>query len=176
MPVIPKYAWTGDPWWIVLKRLRAARLVRAYLYGTFPEDAPCWGDKHESWHTYYCREMQWAYKIGEFVRTRSFRYSEMLKEARAMVADRGVAKPGGLEEDLELLKQYERRLYDRRAKENRWHRVIEPMEQVEIDAECSWKTYVLAGICPLCGTNLPCQSCSIPAMQIDGRGGLKAIP
>ena len=162
-----------DPTWVVLKRLRAARLIRSILYGTFPEDAPCWGDKHRTWTSFYCREMQWAFKVGEFVRDRSFKYSELLNESRRFVALNGVATCPGLEQDLELLKAWEKPLYAKRREERRWeNREVQAQEMVEIQGDLMWRDYVLSGTCPLCGTKLPCAECEIPAMKIDGRGGL----
>ena len=170
---MPRRPWKPDPPWIVLKRLRAARLIRAILYGTFPEDAPCWGDKHKNWSSFYCREMQWAFKVGEFVKVRSFRYSELLSEARRYVVIHGVAFPVGLEVDLDLLKEWEKQLYEKRTAEGRWNLAKQtPEEELKAQGDMMWKTYILSGLCPLCGVSLPCKECEIPAMKIDGRGGL----
>jgi hypothetical protein len=155
-----------------LKRLRAARLVRAILYGTFPEDAPCWGDKHAKWKSFYCREMSWAFKVGEFVKHRTFRYSELLNEARQYVLIHGVAYCTTLEGDLDLLRGWENQLSAKRRSENRYATDLTEEEKLKIQGDMMWKSYVLSGLCPLCGTNLPCAECEIPAMKIDGRGGL----
>jgi hypothetical protein len=150
-------------------------LLRATLYGTFPEDAPCWGDLHPNWKQYYCREMLWACTLKQFVARRMFRYSDLLKEARALIATSGPSVPTGLEQDLELLKVLEHRLRDRASREGRWDTPEPtPEERIEIDAEATWKTFVLKGICPLCGGILPCPDCNIPVLVPDGRGGLRA--
>ena len=34
------------------------------MYGTWPDPAPCWGDKKGG---FYCRELSWAWLVREYV-------------------------------------------------------------------------------------------------------------
>lgn len=165
-----------DPPHIVAKRLRFARRVRSVLYGADP--APCWGDKKDG---HYRREMTWAWTVREYAGSRLFRYIEALDEAKAMVRERGSPwVPTGLAEDLALLKAWQGRMRARAFAEGR-HAIAHEQrrDKARVVAETialKAKGDLIAGVCPLCGDPLPCIDCGVPAVRLDGKGGLEALP
>ena len=166
---------TDDPN-VIVKRVKAAKVLRAVLYGG-----------HEVRVCNARIDCVWAWTVREFVMLRDFRYSELLDEARRFVSLYGHVDPlpaGSPEKevldlDLELVKAFERYMRSRRTELETWRkRPAECLTQQQIlegIATVEAKRLSLLGICPICGGDLPCEPCKLPAVQIDGRGGIVAV-
>lgn len=155
-----------DEWHVILKRKRAAHLLRGILFSDPIPKIP--GKRLDTW----------CWTVREFTHTRLFRYSEMLDEARTFVEEYGslVVEPTEAKEvilhlDLQILQAYEGHLRRRRSILGRIP-VIPSLDEI---AEYHAKQLALDGICASCGGDLPCIECNLPAVEIDGRGGLKAV-
>jgi len=165
------------------------------LYGTWPEKAPldCTGavyrrrsGKHKKGDPMGAkeaaqkRELSWAWTTRQFLRTRAFRMSELCAVAREFHAEHGPPKGCTLTHDIELLKEYERVLHKKASAESRHllnpRVAIDRAATAENKAAMSAKVALLAGVCPMCGDPLPCESCDMPDVMMDGRGGLVAMP
>lgn len=162
-----------DDWHVIVRRTKAAKLMRQILYGG---------------HEVKVREARiksvWAWTVREFVMLRDFRYSDLLNEARRFVHTYGHVEPlpaGSTEQevldlDLELVKAFESYLKERRTELQTWKKhpgVNEPVSDViQRIAVDEVKRLAILGICGSCGDDLPCAECGLPAVKFDGQGGL----
>ena len=156
-----------DPWHVIAKREKFAARLREILYGSSPTSCP----SH--------RTSTWAWLIREFVHLRDFRYVELLDEARSFVKQYGHVESVSYDEelDLDLLKAFQQHLYRRRAELQTWRnreQVRDPKLVVQEMAAREAKDCLLLGVCPLCGSDLPCSACGTPEVVFDGKGGLVA--
>lgn len=145
------------------------------MYGTWPDPAPCWGDKKGG---FYCRELSWAWLVREYVARCHFRYSELLEDAKVFVREMGRPPPTDLRGDLAMLIAWDARLKRRRRDEQRWRigaaKREDQLTQMNEIALARAKTLLLNGLCPVCGETLPCVPCGVPEVVLDGKGGLIA--
>jgi hypothetical protein len=152
----------GDPVWVVRRRVRYAEKIRRVLYG---QDPPF----------HYDRRTTWAIFVAEMVCNKCFGYEELLDEARKWAGAHPQNPPGAFDPvwDLELLKRFEKHCKEKIRSENRYRPwEWDPEKGREGKARRWAKQDLLDGICPLCGTDLPCTSHGIGRILLDGRGGL----
>lgn len=153
-----------DEWHVIVKRRKAAVLLRDILFGGLPSKIPV------------KRLDTWSWKIREWVHLREFRYSDILNEARTFVKNYGIVEDVPEETiavDLEALKAFENYMSTRRTELQTWRRKENKIGLDEALVLADVKSLALTGICAICGGDLPCQSCDLPAVEIDGHGGLK---
>jgi len=155
-----------DEWHVIVKRKRVAHLLRGILFSGAVPNVP------------KKRIETWCWSVRQFTHTRLFRYSELLEEARSFAQEHGclVVEPNEAKEvilslDLKLLQAFEGHLQERRRVLGR---IPVIMSQDEIAAVHA-KQLALDGICASCGGDLPCKACDLPAVEIDGKGGLRAV-
>lgn len=171
---MPRRPYSRDNRWVILKRIKLARKIRRILYGLPDEEgpeAPCWGDHSGG---FYRREMTWSWQVREYVEDRSFRYSELLNEARRYVELHGPTNPTGLEQDLRLLRAWEDQVSQKRfIEKRRQFEHLKPENFYQWVSQAQQKKELLSGLCPSCGDPLPCEDCAIPEFEIDGKGGIR---
>ena len=164
-----------DEWHTIARRRDLAELLREILYGGVRVKVPK-----------YRIEKVWCWTVREFVRLRDFRYSELLAEARRFVETYGHIEPlppassrtDVLELDLDVVKAFEKYLRERRTELNTWEhstRVRSMKVKLEECAAVEAKRLALLGVCAICGGELPCKPCDLPAVGLDGRGGLVSL-
>lgn len=154
-----------DPWYVISKRKNLARRLRRILYGKVV-------------HCPVHRMETWSWLVREFVYKRDFRYIGLLDEARRFVTLFGVVEaPDEFDKelDLDLVKAFQVYLYRRREELETWRNHPTPEQSAQAQAAVEAKSLALSGVCALCGNDLPCESCNMPAVVIDGKGGLRAI-
>lgn len=156
-----------DEWFTIVRRKKLGAKLRQVLFAGSP---PKVVEK---------RLDTWAWLVKEFVHLRDFRYVELLHEARLFLKEVGQLQVEGDPEeyDLLVLKAYQRYLYRRRRELQTW-RNREVFGTPEHDAEMAAaeaKSLALYGICFQCGNDTPCEQCQVPAVALDGRGGIVAI-
>lgn len=158
-----------DEWHVILRRTKLAGRLRHVLYGGSPP------------HAHDKRMTTWAFLVREFVRLRDFRYVELLRESRRFVTVHGYVESDTFDEelDLDLLKAFQVYLYDRRRELATWLNREEmrrdPQGMLERKAAQEAKSLALLGVCGVCGGDLPCGPCGLPAVALDGKGGLTAV-
>jgi hypothetical protein len=77
-----------------------------------------------------------------------------------------------------VLKAFQRYMYARRTELETWRNreALRDREQVlQGIAEKEAKELALLGLCAVCGDDLPCQACGMPAVELDGRGGIRPV-
>jgi len=158
---------TDEPW-VIAKRVNFAKRLRSVLYGGHPPR--CISKRLDTW----------AWLVREFVRLRDFRYIQLLDEARRFVKLHGHVECQEYDEvlDLDLLKAFQRYLYDRRRELETWRNRVDVRDKEQVlagQAARDAKSLALLGICPLCVGSLPCKEDQIPAVALDGKGGLIAV-
>lgn len=162
-----------DEWHVIARRKKLAKMLREILYGGLPPRVP--GRRVDTW----------AWSVREFVRLRDFRYSDLLAEARWFVQNHGspdvtecTTKNDLMELDLELLQAFEKYLRARRVDLETWRRstrALSEQEKLEGIAAAEAKSLALLGVCAVCGNDLPCSGCGMPAVLIDGKGGIVSV-
>ena len=192
---MPRRPFKRSPPHVIYRRTALAKKIRGILYGTYPEEAPLDSTGFvpkrpkpprkdgapREYHSLAVRKFvsAWAWLVAEFVSDRSFRYSELLEEARRYVAENGIWTDCTLAGDLEVRIAWQAQLRAKRLAEGRHKRGIDHFKQrdqvLREMARGDAKTALLAGVCPLCADPLPCEEHDVPLMQMDGKGGLIAV-
>jgi hypothetical protein len=168
-----------DPWWVIVKRVKAGQRLREILWGGIPPKIPT-----------KC-STAWGFLIREFVSHRTFRYSTLMVEARKLVESRGgpwvlpadvdVTNPEAVRAvDLEVEKAFQDHMQALREQLPADSAAIEwlssPETRFEALIDGTAKELALQGICVVCAGGLPCTLCGMPKVEPDGQGGLRELP
>jgi len=124
--------------------------------------------------------LTWTRLVGWYVRCRALRYCDVLAIARGLGSDlrevRMELRPGEEAFDAAVRRELSRRLTDaaRRNPTTSEDRETYSRELIEARITAHSKQALLDGYCPHCFEPVPCLSCDVPAVALDGRGGLVA--
>lgn len=177
---MPRRPWKQDPQEVILRRVLFCRKrLRPVIYQATEEElrrASGW-----SRNEHYRRELTWGWQVREFVSDRSFTYGELLETARQVALDHGpfLVTPLTMDHDLSVLKLWEDVVAEIRRRENRRAKGVQSLTvdeilngQVQVQAE----RWMVQGVCPLCGEDLPCVRCRLPSVRHVGRGKIEPVP
>ena len=160
------------PRWVAIRQTKFAIRCRALLYG---RDARPLGR---------IMRQNWVRLLAFYTRSRMLRYGEALGIAIDLGAELRAAGEVLLPDE-----QTDQRLRDllsqrltaaaRQKEAERGPADALQLLRRKLELQAAWaeqwsKECLLLGVCPTCGDDLPCDGCEVPAVEIDGRGGLRA--
>lgn len=179
-----------DPWHVIARRMKMAEKIRGLLYGTYPNEAGLdttgavnykTGEPLKPAAMRQKRVSYWASLVAEFVRDRSFRYWEILRECNILVENRGGPWRHDplptLDEDKALMILWATHMRAKRKEEGRHLKGVADHAKDKFNAMAKSQAtdLILQGVCPGCAGDLPCADCDIPAMEIVPGVGLREI-